>query len=297
CGCSRRCESAGGRASSTRRRSVRFASRSDLIGEGGGDGFLPLAYLMEHLARLGPVQERIGFVDGAPADLVVLPVEHGFPAGGRVGHEAVHGHAVVDVGALEIRGHGDEPGLLGELPCRRLGRRLTVLDPARDAVPVAALDLGAAENEIAPAAPDEDEHLACSHAGKTTSARSPPSLRSSSVPPRSSRTSASTIESPVPVGSSPPSPAPSSEIASMTSPFRCERSTVTAPPPCSSAFWSSSLKTSASAVARSPASETGSSRASTVLPATSPWTSIARSRSSSASSSTSSSRRSVSTSW
>ena len=32
-----------------------------------------------------------------------------------------------------------------------------------------------------------------------------------------------------------------------------------APPPCSSAFWSSSLKTSASAVARLPASETGSS--------------------------------------
>ena len=39
----------------------------------------------------------------------------------------------------------------------------------------------------------------------------------------------------------------------------------TVPPPCSSAFWKSSLKTSASAVARSPASDTGSSSASTVL--------------------------------
>src|SRR5207244_2632108 len=67
-------------------------------------------------------------------------------------------------------------------------------------------------------------------------------------------------------------------------------------PPCSSAFWNSSEKTRASAVARLPASDTGSIADSTRLPAASPWTSIARSRSSSSPRSTSSSRRSVSTS-
>ena len=54
-------------------------------------------------------------------------------------------------------------------------------------------------------------------------------------------------------------PSPSSAIASTTSPFRRSSSTRTIAPPCSSAFWSSSLKTSASAVARPPASCTGSS--------------------------------------
>ena len=41
-------------------------------------------------------------------------------------------------------------------------------------------------------------------------------------------------------------------------------------PPCSRAFWRSSLKTSASAVARLPASDTDSSSASTLFPAPSP---------------------------
>ena len=61
-------------------------------------------------------------------------------------------------------------------------------------------------------------------------------------------------------------PTPSSAIASTTSPFRRASSTRIDWPPCSSAFWSSSLKTSASAVARLPASETGSMADSTLLP-------------------------------
>ena len=77
----------------------------------------------------------------------------------------------------------------------------------------------------------------------------------------------------------------------------CRLDPRSSPPPCSSALRNSSLKTSASAVARWPASETGSSvGARPCLPATSPWTSIARSRSISSSRSTSSSRCSVSTS-
>ena len=117
-----------------------------------------------------------------------------------------------------------------------------------------------------------------------------------SCPASSSRTSARTIERPVP-SPLPFRPAPSSATASATSSPRRSSSIRTVPPPCSSAFWKSSLKTSASAVARSPASETGSSSASTVLPATRPCTSIARSRSISSARSTSSSRCSVSTSW
>src|SRR5439155_16711443 len=49
-------------------------------------------------------------------------------------------------------------------------------------------------------------------AGKTTSARRPPSLASESVPRSSSRTSARTIERPVPCAGSPPIPPPSSAI-------------------------------------------------------------------------------------
>src|SRR5581483_911238 len=134
------------------------------------------------------------------------------------------------------------------------------------------------------------------HAGNATSARSPPSSASDSVPPSSSRTSASTIDRPVPAGA-PMIPFPSSAIASRTSPSRCASSIRTESPPCSSAFWSSSLKTSASAVARAPSSVTLASAAETSLPPPRPWTSIARSRSSSSPRSTLSSRRSVSTSW
>src|SRR6266511_3309518 len=112
----------------------------------------------------------------------------------------------------------------------------------------------------------------------------------------SSMTSASTIERPVPELGSPSIPSPSSEIASTTSPFRRVSSTRTKPPPCSSAFCNSSEKTRARAVAREPASWTGSSDASTALPDPRPWTSIARRRSRSSASSTSSSRRSISTS-
>ena len=96
----------------------------------------------------------------------------------------------------------------------------------------------------------------------------------------------------------PPIPAPESAIASRISPSRRTSSIRTSPPPCSSAFWSSSLKTSASAVAREPASATGSSADATrACRPPIPCTSIARNRSSRSSSSTSSSRRSVSTSW
>ena len=58
------------------------------------------------------------------------------------------------------------------------------------------------------------------------------------------------------LSSAPFMPRPSSAIASRTSPFRRESSIETCRPPCSSAFPSSSLKTSASAVARCPARST-----------------------------------------
>src|SRR5581483_245744 len=83
------------------------------------------------------------------------------------------------------------------------------------------------------------------HAGNATSARSPPSSASDSVPPRWARTSAATIDRPVPAGA-PMIPFPSSAIASRTSPSRCASSIRTESPPCSSAFWSSSLKTTLS---------------------------------------------------
>ena len=63
---------------------------------------------------------------------------------------------------------------------------------------------------------DEDTR----HAGNTTSARRPPSFSSASSPRSSSRTSARTIESPVPVVS-PSNPTPSSAIVRTTSPLRC----------------------------------------------------------------------------
>ena len=91
----------------------------------------------------------------------------------------------------------------------------------------------------------------------------------SSVPRSSSRTSASTIERPVPDGSSgdPAAVVGDREHDVAVPPAS---STRTESPPCSSAFWSSSLKTSASAVARLPASETGSSAVSTRLPGAEP---------------------------
>ena len=75
------------------------------------------------------------------------------------------------------------------------------------------------------------------------------------MPPSSSRTSARTIERPVPFGGSAGMPGPSSAISSTASPSSPRSATCTCVPPCSSAFPSSSEKTSASAVARLPASD------------------------------------------
>src|SRR5207253_9542898 len=77
--------------------------------------------------------------------------------------EAVHGDARIGVGALEVIRRGLQSRLLAQLPPGRLGRRLPLLDPARDAVPVAALPLRAAEDEELLAAADEDEDLTRSH--------------------------------------------------------------------------------------------------------------------------------------
>src|SRR5262249_34119669 len=66
------------------------------------------------------------------------------------------------------------------------------------------------------------------HDGNTTSARVPSSRRRSKLPCSSSRTSACTIESPVP-SATPAGPSPSSAMASTTSPLRCVSSMRTAP--------------------------------------------------------------------
>ena len=99
-------------------------------------------------------------------------------------------------GRLRLR---REPGLLLQLAPRGLRGRFARLDAAGDRVPVGALPLRAVQDEELDSAADDDEHLVRpAHAGNTTSARSPSASRSSSVPPSSSRTSALTIESPVP---------------------------------------------------------------------------------------------------
>src|SRR5581483_4578839 len=252
---------------------------------------------LQHVARLRPANELGRLGERAPAVLGVLLVQDRLPFPRRLGCEGLAGDLVVGVRVPQREdGVRLEPGLLAELPDGRLVRRLARLDAAGDEVPV-GVGRRAEEHERLLAAVDEHERLLSpSHAGKTISARSPPSLSSESVPRSSSRTSARTIERPVPCLGSPAIPFPSSAIASTTSPFRCQSSIVTDGPPCSSAFWKSSLKTSASAVARLPASEIEPSVASTLLSPASPWTSIARSRSSSSPRSTSSSRCSISTS-
>ena len=95
----------------------------------------------------------------------------------------------------------------GLLAVARLGADLEAgrLEQALEVEPDERLVLG-----------DEDTR----HAGNTTSARRPPSFSSASSPRSSSRTSARTIESPVPVVS-PSNPAPSSAIVRTTSPLRC----------------------------------------------------------------------------
>src|SRR5262249_3578362 len=74
------------------------------------------------------------------------------------------------------------------------------------------------------------------HAGNTTSARSPSPFARASSPRSSSRTSARTMDSPVP-SISPSMPCPSSAIVRTTSPSRCVSATDTCWPPCSRAFW------------------------------------------------------------
>ena len=160
-------------------------------------------------------------------------------------------------------------------------------------MPEAAVRRRAVDDEDLAPAPHRDDRLRVfSYREYNLGARA---RERRSVPCSSSATSARTIDRPVP-SRAPSAPSPSSAIASTTSPFRCASSISMRPAPCSSAFWSSSLKTSASAVARLPASETCSRRASTSRPPPIPCTSIARSRSMSSASSTSSSRCSVSAS-
>ena len=115
-------------------------------------------------------------------------------------------------------------------------------------------------------------------AGNRTSARRPSSPRGRA--PRRARRGRAPGRSRARCRRPPPAcRSPSSAMARTTSPSLPASVIEIASPPCSSAFRDSSLKTSASAVARCPASSTGSSSAVTSFPATSPWTSIARSRS------------------
>src|SRR4029078_5047204 len=163
--------------------------------------------------------------------------------------------------------------LLVQLAERGDVERLAGLDGAGDRVPVAAALGVAVRDEELVSATHVDQYLRpLGHAGKTTSARAPAKakLACSASAPR-----ARTIERPVPAGV-PSAPDPSSAIASTTSLSRRASSIRTVPSPCSSAFRSSSEEKSASAVARLPASETGSSRAPTSRPAPSPCTRHAR---------------------
>src|SRR5204862_7096888 len=93
-----------------------------------------------------------------------------------------------------------------------------------------------ADEQVAQVEPDDRLVLGDEdpHAGKTTSARSPPPLSRFSVPCSSSRTSARTIESPVPAVS-PSRPRPSSAIARTTFPLRRAGSTRHDTPPRASA--------------------------------------------------------------
>src|SRR5579859_6703189 len=246
----------------------------------------------EHRRRLGPVEELGRLLTRQPAVVVVLPVECRLPAGRRLREERLDVDRLVDERCVEMLELGFEPRLLAQLAYRGLGERLALLHAARDLVPVRVVLRRAVDDEELLPAAHHDEHLLRPHAGKTTSARAPAKAK---LPWSSSATSARTIESPVPLGA-PSAPEPSSAIARRTWSSRRVSSIRTVPAPCSSAFWSSSEKTSASAVARVPASDTGSSCAWTSRPPPSPCTSIARSRSISSASSTSSSRCSVSAS-
>src|SRR5581483_2005416 len=246
----------------------------------------------DDLARLGPVQERDRLVAGAPAVVVVLPVEDRLPIGGRLSDERVDVDAFVIERAVQRRDRRREARLLVQLSRRRRKGRLALLDAAGAEVPVRVVLRRPVHDEELLATAHDDQDFVRPHAGNTTSARAPLSAK---LPCSSSATSARTIESPVPLDA-PSAPVPSSAMARTTSPFRRVSSIRTVPAPCSSAFWRSSEKTRASAVARVPASDTGCSRASTSRPAPRPCTSIARSRSTSSASSTSSSRCSVSAS-
>src|SRR6185437_8530490 len=251
--------------------------------------------------RLGPEEELHRVVTRAPAVVVVLVIELRLPPRLDVDEERVD----VDPWAARLlprlrhirelaEDHdcvGIESRLLAQLAPRRCLPVLARLHAPRDRVPVApAVRRAVGDEELVPTA-DVDQHLApLVHAGNTTSARAPLKAK---LPCSSSATRAWTIERPVPLGA-PSAPEPSSAIASRTSASRRTSSIRTVPAPCSSAFCRSSEKTSASAVARLPASDTGSSCAWTSRPAPSPCTSVARNRSISSASSTSSSRCSVS---
>src|SRR6185436_2046529 len=243
---------------------------------------------------LHQVSENAG-LDGA-GDELVLPVggQHHDrdralgedPAGGLDPVEARHLH--VEDGELGLRGLRQSDGFLA------------VSGLGADLVPRALENVAEVEADDRLVLGDEDSEprrivVHVTHCGKVTSAVRPASPESDSSPLSSSFTSARTIESPVP--SAPGSQLPLSATVRHTAPFRRTSSTCTSSPPCSRAFCRSSLKTSASAVARPPCSSIDSTREATCFSPASPWTIIARRRSTSSPRSTSSSRRSVRTSW
>src|SRR3954465_2883312 len=168
------------------------------------------------------MQEGNSLVTRAPAVLVVLRVEHRLSAGRDVDDKCLNLHVVVPEGALEIDRLHDAPG-----PCAELPRRSPALPRARPPPPAhtsrraphrrppCASTRRRLRSAAVRAARPHGGSSPCtrsssgSHDGNTTSAREPVK---SKLPCNSSRTSALTIESPVPA-MAPFTPTPSSAIA------------------------------------------------------------------------------------
>src|SRR6266550_534169 len=140
--------------------------------------------------------------------------------------------------AVEARHLHVEDRQVGLLGTRELDCFLTVPRLGAD------LEAGPLENFLEV---ETDDRLVLTdqdpHGVKATSARSPPSAVSVSSPLSSSRTSARTIDRPVPSPGA--SQRPLSATVRRTRPFERPSSTRTSSPPCARAFWKSSLKTRA----------------------------------------------------
>src|SRR5690242_16500550 len=140
------------------------------------------------------MQERCRLVARAPAVVVVLRIQRRLPVRADIDEERLHADVVVVIRPLEVMRPGDEPDLLTKLALGRLCVRLAGVDAAGHGVPIAAVGFAAKQDEELGAA--ADHHLALAdQPGNTTSAREP--VRSK-LPCNSSRTSARTIDSPVP---------------------------------------------------------------------------------------------------